>query len=319
MRRLTFALIYSLLLNGIVTAATNDYSGRISELSEQIFISADELKDATQAPVFRSVEAERILADLKESIKEYENLMVFAESPYPGEILLGKTPGGDDTWLETLCDSRYDGLIKEIRIRRTGYRARYLRINDIEITYITPAGPKVETINQNARFKLYRNDVFKLALPKPMKVRRIRILIGHESTGLEVYGIPYNLPVIKTKADMRPKVRRDSSDGEALLGTTTAGKDGWLETLCSNTRRRPVREIHLKRTGRESGYLRINDIELTYMTPRGLQKQIFNAGARQRLYDDGVFKLVLPAPLRVTRIRVLVEHKSAGLNVYGIY
>ncbi len=318
MKKSAILLIFTVLI-GTAWAVRNEYSGRINDLSEQILVAAEDLKDATESPSFHSHEVERILSELKDCIKEYENLMVFAECPYPGEILLGNTPGGDGTWLETLCDSRYDGLIKEIRIRRTGNRARYLRINDIEITNITPRGPAVETFNKNGRFRLYRNEVFKLALPKPMKVTRIRIRVEHESTGLEVYGIPYNLPVIKPKVVMKPKVQRDSLTGEVLLGTTPAGDGAWLETLCSNTRRRPVREIHLKRTGRESEYLRINDIELTYMTPQGPRKEIFNAGARHRLYYDGVFKLVLPRPMRVTRIRVLVEHKSTGLNVYGIY
>jgi len=312
MKKLIIFLICTALIS-TAWAIRNEYSDRIIDFSEQILIAANELKDATEDPVFNSLEVERILSELKDSIKEYENLIAFAESPYPGEILLGTTPGGDGNWLETLCDSRYDGLIKEIRIRRTGSRARYLRINDIEVTNITPGGPRKETFNKNARFRLYRNEVFRLALPKPMKVNRIRIRIEHESTGLEVYGIPYNLPVI------RPKVRLDRPPAEVLLGTTPAGDDTWLDTLCSNPYRRPIREIQLKRTGRESSYLRVNDIELTYLTPEGPKKEIFNAGGRYRLYYDGVFRLVLPRPMRVTRIRILVGHKSTGLNVYGIY
>jgi hypothetical protein len=318
MKKSAILLICTALI-GTAWAVRNEYSGRINDLSEQILDAAKDLKDATESPSFSSHEVEKILSELKGCIKEYENLMVFAQSPYPGEILLGTTPGGDGTWLETLCDNRYDGLIKEVRIRRKGSSARYLRINDIEITNITPRGPAVETLNKNARFRLYQNEVFKLALPKPMKVTRIRIRIEHESTGLEVYGVPYNLPVIKPKVDRKPEVHRDNLDGEILLGTTPAGKGTWLETLCSNTRNRPVKEIHLKRTGRESDYLRINDIELTYMTPQGPKKEIFNASGRYKLYYDDVFKLVLPRPMRVTRIRVLTEHKSTGLNVYGIY
>lgn len=312
MKKLIVILICTALISTAWTIR-NQYSGRINDLSKQILTSADELRDATEAPVFPSLEVERILSELKDCIKEYENLMVFAESPYPGEILLGTTPAGDGTWLETLCDSRYDGLFKEIRIRRTGNRASYLRINDIEITNITPRGSSVETFNKDARFRLYRNEVFKLALPMPMKVARIRIRIQHESTGLEVYGVPYILPVIK------PDVRRSQIPGEVLLGTTPAGKDTWLETLCSSPYNRPVREIQLKRMGRESDYLRINDIELTYITPEGPKKEVFNAGGRYRLYYDGVFKLALPRPMRIVRIRILVGHESAGLNVYGIY
>ena len=318
-------LLICMVLIGTAWAVRSEYSDRINDLSEQILESAEDLKDATESPSFRSNQVERILSELKDSIKEYENLMVFAESPYPGEILLGTTPGGDGTWLETLCDARYDGLIKEIRIRRKGSRANYLRINDIKITNITPRGPAVETLNKDARFRLYSNEVFKLALPRPMKVTRIRIRIEHESNGLEVYGIPYNLPVIRPKIGMDRDVQRgrgvrsDRLDGEVLLGTTPAGDGTWLETLCSNPRNRPLREIQLKRTGREANYLRINDIELTYMTPQGPKKEIFNASGRYKLYYDDVFKLVLPRPMSVIRIRVLVEHESTGLNVYGIY
>ncbi len=146
-----------------------------------------------------------------------------------------------------------------------------------------------------------------------MKVGRIRINIGHESTGLEVYGIPYNLPVVK------PEIRRNRYPKEVLLGTTPAGDGTWLETLCSNPYNRPVREIQLKRTGSEASYLRINDIEVTYLTPMGIRKEVFNKNGRFRLYYDGVYKLALSRPMRVTRIRVLVGHKTTGLNVYGVY
>jgi len=313
MKKLTVLLFINLCLVGSVWAIRNEYTDRIRMLSEEILITANDLKEATNEPVFDSLEIEEILTELKDLIRDYENIMVFARSPYPGEILLGTTPGGDGTWLETLCDSRYDGFIKEIRIRRTGNRARYLRINDIAITCITPAGPKEQVFNRGARFKLYRDGVFKLALPKPMQIRRIRINIEHESDGLEVYGIPYNLHVIK------PKVQRGRLGGEVLLGTTLAGDDTWLETLCSNPQKRPVREIQLKRTGREASYLRINDIELTYVTPEGPKKEVFNKNGRFKLYYDGIFKLVLPRPMRIVRIRILVGHESAGLNVYGIY
>ncbi len=313
MKKLTIILLIILGHIGTAWAIRNEYTDRIKVLSDQILITADELKIATEDPVFNSLEVEKILAELKEMIKEYENVMVFAESPYPGEILLGTTPGGDGNWLETLCDSRYDGLLKEIRIRRTGSRARYLRINDIEITCVTPNGPRRETFNRGGRFRLYRSGVFKLALTKPMKVRRIRINIEHESTGLEVYGIPYNLPIVQ------PDIRRNGYPREVLLGTTPAGDGTWLETLCSNPYNRPIREIQLKRTGREASYLRINDIEVTFLTPQGPKKEVFNKSGRFRLYYDGVFRLALPRPMRIARIRILIGHESTGLNVYGLY
>ncbi|MBN2181251.1 MAG: hypothetical protein JW715_05000 [Sedimentisphaerales bacterium] len=307
-----FLMLYMGLFN-TAWAAGNEYTDRIKEISRQIQTTAEELKEATGKPVFHSLEAGRILAELKDYIKEYENLMAFAESPYPGEILLGTTPGGDGAWLETLCDSRYDGLTKEIRIRRIGSSASYLRINDIEITSITPQGPRTETFNKDGRYRLYRNGVFRLALPRPMKIKRIRISTAHESNGLEIYAIPYNLPVA------RPDINLTNNPNEVLLGTTPAGNDSWIETLCSNPGNRPIREIILRRTGREASYLRINDIELTYLTPRGPEKETFNKNGRFKLYYDGFYKFALPRPMRVVKIRILIAHKSTGLNVYGVY
>lgn len=313
MKKLTVLLFINLCLAGSVWAIRNEYTNRIQTLSEEILITANDLKEETNESVFDSHEIEQILAELKELIQDYENNMVFAQSPYPGEILLGTTPGGDSGWLETLCSSRFGGLFKEIRIRRTGSRERYLRINDVAITSVTPAGPKEKVFNRGARFKLYRDGVFKLALSKPMQIRRIRINIEHESNGLEVYGIPFEAPVVK------PRVRKNHISKEVLLGTTSAGDGTWLQTMCNNPRNKPVKEIQLKRTGRGTSYLRINDIEITYRTQRGVKKEVFNKGGRFRLYYDGVFKLVLPRPMQITKIRVLVEHKSRGLEVYGVY
>jgi len=298
---------------GTIWAIANGYSVRVKELAEEIVLSAEELRDATGGSAYNSLEVEDILAELKGLIKEYEEVMVFAESPYPGEIMLGNTPGGDSTWLETLCSTRYEGPMKEIRIRRTGHRANYLRINDIEISYSTPVGWGKAIFNKNGRVKLYNGGVFKLALPRPMKIRRIRIKINHESTGLEVYGIPYqphriNRPVVEN---------RDSR--EVLLGTTTAGDSTWLESLCRNPSHRPIREIRLKRTGRKTSYLRINDIEVTYLTRVGLRKEVFNKNGRFKLYYDGEYRLSLPRLMRITRVRILVNHESTGLEVYGVY
>jgi hypothetical protein len=190
MRRFILLPLILVVPIGAAWAITHEYSRQITILSDEILFKAQELADTTDAPVFQSSQAEKVLTELKDLIREYETLMVFAESPYPGEILLGTTPAGDSTWLETLCTTRYDGLLKEIRIRRTGHRANYLRINDIEITYMTPAGPRNETLNKDGRIKLYSDGVFRLPLPKPMRVVRIRIHINHESTGLTVCGIP---------------------------------------------------------------------------------------------------------------------------------
>jgi hypothetical protein len=297
---------------GTAWAATNVYSMRTKALSDQILVRAEELADVTRAAVPDSARAEGILAELKLLVQEYERTMTFAESPYPGEILLGTTPPGDDTWLETLCTPRYDGPLKEIRLRRTGHRAEYLRINDMEITYATPAGLQTETFNRQARVRLYYGEVFKLALPKPMRVRRIRINIEHESTGLEVYGVPYEMPVL-------PRFEPDRYPGEVLLGTTPAGDSTWLETLCSGSRERPVREIRIRRTADEASYLRINDIEITHLTPRGIATEVFNINAGVKLYRSGVFKLALPKPMRITRIRIRIDHESAGLEVYGVH
>lgn len=298
---------------GTIWAIANGYSGRVKGLSKEIVFKAEELRDATDRPVFNFPEVEGILSELKDLIKEYEEVMVFAESPYPGEIMLGSTPPGDSTWLEALCSTRYEGPLKEIRIRRTGHGANYLRINDIEITYSTPKGLGKEIFNENGRVKLYHSGVFKLALPRPMNVRRIRININHESTGLEIYGIPYYPHRIN-----RP-VEEIRDPREVLLGTTPGGDSTWLETLCSSSYRRPVREILLRRTGNKASYLRINDIEVTYLTREGSRKEVFNKNGRFRLYNDGVFRLSLPRPMRIIHIRILVDHESTGLKVYGIY
>jgi hypothetical protein len=104
-----------------------------------------------------------------------------------------------------------------------------------------------------------------------------------------------------------------------LLGTTPAGKDSWLETLCSNPYRKPIREIRIKRTGSKTSYLRINDIEITYMTPRGIKKEVLNKNGRVKLYSGGVYKLDLPMPMIIRRIRILTSHESTGLQIYGVY
>ncbi|MCK4292128.1 MAG: hypothetical protein KAY65_02945 [Planctomycetes bacterium] len=296
---------------GAVRAIANGYSRTINVLSEHILCKAEELSNATRGPVLNSAQVEDILSELRGLIGQYEKALVFAQSPYPGEILLGTTPAGDSTWLETLASARYDGFLKEIRIRRTGLRAKYLRINDIEIIYNTPDGPQKHTFNQNGRVKLHHGGIFKLPLPRPMRIRRVRININHESTGLEVYGIPHDVRPV------HPVVEENHYPGEVLLGTTPAGDSTWLETLCPSPYYRPIREIRLRRTGRKAPYLRINDIEVTHITPQGLRKAVFNKGARAKLYYDGLFRLILPRPMRITRIRILINHESTGLKVYA--
>ncbi|MBN2314618.1 MAG: hypothetical protein JXM79_11865 [Sedimentisphaerales bacterium] len=314
-------MILLLVLTGpvcVVWSITHEYSRQITVLSDNILFKAQELADKTDAPVFRSDEAEEVLAELKGLIQEYETLMVFAESPYPGEILLGTTPPGDDTWLETHCTTRYDGPLKEIRIRRTGHEAEYLRINDIEITYMTPAGPQRETFNKNGRVRLYSDGIFRLILHKPMRIMRIRILIHHESTGLQIYGIPFHSPS-HPQAGPVQNVEPQQPPAEVLLGTTPGGKDTWLETLCTNPYNRPVKEIRIKRTGRKASYLRINDIEVTAWAPKGKRKIVFNQNGRVKLRPGSVYTLPLPHPMQVAHIRILIAHESTGLEVYGVY
>ena len=318
MKRFILLLLVPAVPMGAAWAITHEYSRHITILSDEILMKAQELAETTDAPVFHSGQAGEILHELKDLIQQYETMMVFAESPYPGEILLGTTPAGDSTWLETLCTTRYDGPLKEIRIRRTGHRANYLRINDIEVTYMTPAGPRKETFNRNARARLYSNGVFRLTLPKPMRVQRIRIHINHESTGLQICGIPYH-PPIHPQVQRNPYVEPDQLPEEVLLGTTAGGDGIWLETLCNNPYNRPVREIRLKRTGRRASYLRINDIEITSLTPRGRRKELFNPNGRVKLRPGGVFSLSLPRPMRIIHIRIRVDHESTGLEVYGVH
>ncbi|MBC8468952.1 MAG: hypothetical protein H8D56_05725 [Planctomycetes bacterium] len=320
LKRAVFVLLVLGSSTGTIWAIANGYSGRIQGLAEEIVLNAEELRDATSGPVYNRTEVDEILGEMKELISEYEAVMVFAESPYPGEMMLGSTPGGDSTWLEALCSTRYDGPLKEIRIRRTGQRASYLRINDIEITYSTPEGWGRETFNKDGRVKLYSDGVFKLALPRPMRIKRIRIKINHESTGLEITGIPYypdGAPRFPRR--MRHPAVENRGPSEVLLGTTPGGDNTWLETLCSNPSPRPIREIQLKRTGSKTSYIRINDIEVTYLTPAGTRKEVFNKNGRVKLYQDGIFKLSLARPMMVVNIRILVNHKSTGLEVYGVY
>jgi len=327
-----FALILPVIATLIATALAVNHadSRRLKTLSDHILLQAEDLKAASKGPAFDSVEVQQLLVELKDSIKEYEEAMVFAQSRYEGEILLGTTPGGDSTWLETLCSGRFDGLFKEIRIRRTGQKTRYLRINDIEITYRAGMGPgkglgkgrKQETFNKNGRFKLRHGEVFKLALPRPMKIARVRININHKSTGLEVYGIPFDSGRQRhVRVETQHHSRESLLAGERLLGTTPGGDGTWVETVCrgAGALGRPLREIRLRRTGNEARYLRINDIEVTYHTHQGMKKEIFNKNGRYKLYRDGVFKLALPRPMRITHIRVRIGHKSTGLKVFGVY
>ena len=320
LKRAVFVLLVVTSSAGTIWAIANGYSGRVQGLADEIALNAEELRDATSGPAYNRTEVDEILSEMKELISEYEAVMVFAESPYPGEIVLGSTPGGDSMWLEALCGTRYDGPLKEIRIRRTGNKAKYLRINDIEITYSTPVGWGRETFNKDGRVKLYSDGVFKLALPRPMRIRRIRIRINHESTGLEISGIPYHPDgAPRFPRRMRRMAVEHRGPSEVLLGTTPGGNSTWLETLCSNPSQRPIREIQLKRTGRKTSYIRINDIEVTYLTPGGRRKEVFNKNGRVKLYHDGIFKLSLPRPMRIVNIRILVSHRSTGLEVYGVY
>jgi hypothetical protein len=320
LQRAVFVFLLLGCSTGTIWAIANGHLASIHGLADEIVLNAEELRDATRGSVYNRVEVDEILDELKQLIDEYEAAMVFAESPYPGEILLGRTPGGDSTWLEALCDTRYDGPLKEIRIRRTGHRASYLRINDIEITYSTPAGWRRETFNKNGRVKLYSSSVFKLALPRPMRIRRIRIRINHESRGLVITGIPYHsgrMPHISRR--IRPTIQEHNIPSEVLLGTTPPGSSNWLETLCSNPYHRPIRQIWLKRVGSKESYLRINDIEVTYLTPGGKHTATFNKSGRVKLYNGGIFKLSLPRPMRIVKVRVLINHKSSGLEVYGVH
>ncbi|MBN2137708.1 MAG: hypothetical protein JW720_07870 [Sedimentisphaerales bacterium] len=309
---------------GATGAMTNQYLDNTRLLADSILAKAEQLRGVTHRGVFDTGQAGSIVADMKQLISQYEENMVLAQSPYPGEIVLGTTPAGDSTWLEIFCDARYSGLLREIRIRRTGRMASYLRINDIEITSVAPRGSAVQTFNKDGRAKLYPGGVFSLALPKPIAVVRIRVNINHESTGLVITGVPYKLPVLTPAPTNQPQIIKPQEQNiaipeQVLLGTTPPGHSTWLQTLCSNPYRKPVREIRLRRTGREASYLRINDIEITFVTPRGLMTQTFNEAARAKLYFGSEFILPLPQPMLITRIRIKIDHESTGLEVYGIH
>ena len=92
-RRIIFLVV---VLSSVVAvgAAVNEYLSRSQVLSEQILAKAGQLREATYGSSFNSPQTGAILAGLKGLIKAYEENMVFAESPYPGEIVLGRTPAG---------------------------------------------------------------------------------------------------------------------------------------------------------------------------------------------------------------------------------
>jgi hypothetical protein len=331
MRKLIVIILALLGSVGTITAIASEYSRRNKALTERIVFKAEQLRDATFISDLDSSPPEVILDQLKDLIDEYEQNLAFAQSPYPGEILLGTTPGGHSTWLETLTSSPYDGFVKEIRIRRTAQRPHFIRINDIVITGRAPNGDVIkETFNKNGRVKLYPGGLFAMALPRPMKVRRVSININHVSTGLQIYGIPYNRINVKrhTTIDHHPREPHTieppvienphPSGSEILLGTTPSGDSTWLETLCTTPPHTRIKEIRLQRTGSRARYLRINDIEITYLTPQGRKKELFNQSAMTKLYSGKVFALALPRPMRIARIRVLIGHKSTGLKVIGV-
>ncbi len=330
MRRLIVLIMVLLGSVGTITVFASEYSRRNKALTERIVFKAEQLRDTTFISDLDSPRAEVILDQLKELIDQYEQNLAFAQSPYPGEILLGTTPGGHSTWLETITSTPYGGFIKEIRIRRTGRRAHFIRINDIAITGRAPNGDVIkETLNQNGRVKLYPSGLFALALPRPMKLRRISININHVSTGLKIYGIPYKRKNVKRYTiDPHPRHNRTvepplienphPSGSEVLLGTTPPGDSTWLETLCTTPPHTRIKEIWLQRTGNRARYLRINDIEITYLTPQGPKKELFNQNARSKLYSGEVFKMALPRPMRIARIRIRIDHKSTGIKIIGI-
>jgi hypothetical protein len=330
MKRLIVLILVLMGSIGTITVIASEYSKRNKVLTERIVFKAEQLRDATFISDLDSAPPEVILDELKDLLDQYEQNLGFAQSPYPGEILIGTTGGGHSTWLETLTSSPYNGFVKEIRIRRTASRPHFIRINDIVITGRTPNGDVVkETFNENGHVKLYPSGLFALALPRPMKVRRVRININHLSTGLKIYAIPYRRKNIKRYTighrpghthPVEPPVVEIAypSDSEVLLGTTPSGDSTWLETLCTTPPHTRIKEIRLQRTGNRARYLRINDIEITYLTPRGPKKELFNEGARFKLYYSDVFKLALPRPMRLVRIRVRIDHKSTGLKVIGV-
>ncbi len=330
MRRLIVLILVLLGSVGIITAIASEYSKRNKVLAERIVFKAEQLRDATFISDLDSARAEVILDELKDLLDEYEQNLIFADSPYAGEILIGTTPGGHSTWLETLTSSPYDGFLREIRIRRTAQRPHFIRINDIVITGRTPDGDVIkEILNENGRIKLYPGGLFALALPRPMKVRRISININHVSTGLKIYGIPYKRKDVRRYTiEHHPRQPHTvetpvvenpyPSDSEVLLGTTPSGDSTWLETLCTIPPHTRIKEIRLQRTGTWARYLRINDIEITYLTPQGPKKELFNQNARSKLYSGDIFKLALPRPMRIARIRIRIDHKSTGLKVIGI-
>jgi|GEM_PF-2551132 len=315
--RLAAVVLAAMALAGSVAGATRligqEYAGRLRSLSAELAATAERLRAANAGPFLQVQDSQVLLGQMRSLIDQYEQMLVFADSPYPGEVYIGTTNAGDSRWLDLLPTGRYSGYYKEIRVRRTGTRANYLRINDIEIVQNTRHGSVTETFNVNGRVKLYAGGVFQLALPKPMRIDRMRIRIDHESTGLEVYGVPYEGIVDDPRAPVR------EYPGEVLLGTTPGGDSTWLETLCGGAAYPPVRQLRLRRTGQAASYIRVREIEVTYLGLRGTETVMLNTQGRDKLYFNDVYSVALPQPMRVVRVRIHIDHKSTGLEVYGVY
>lgn len=127
MRRLIILMLVLLGFAGTIAVIASEYPNRNKVLAERIVFKAEQLRDATFVSDLDSQHPEFILDVLKDLIDEYEQNLIFAHSPYAGEILIGTTPGGHSTWLETLCTTPPHTRIKEIWLQRTGNWARYLK------------------------------------------------------------------------------------------------------------------------------------------------------------------------------------------------
>ena len=82
MRRLIILILVLLGFAGTIAVIASEYPKRNKVLAERIVFKAEQLRDATFVSDLDSPHTEEILDDLKDLIDEYEQNLIFADSPY---------------------------------------------------------------------------------------------------------------------------------------------------------------------------------------------------------------------------------------------
>jgi hypothetical protein len=201
--------------------ATMSLGSKSIEISKDILAKSQELHELTINPMPDFLAIEHVLAELEFSIARYKSALeddkqnfmlneLLSKSPYPGEMLLGTTSAGNDSWLEVVCKSPINVLITEIRFRKTRGGSEYIRIYEAEVTYPAPDGMKTELIKiDEKRLYSYAGDYRQLRLPRPMKAIKIRLRIAHRTNGVEVWGMPV---IVKMDFSDRPDFGRSDQE-----------------------------------------------------------------------------------------------------------